>query len=52
VEWKIEIGNKKGVFDPPGSGVKKDIKDLGIVGIKKVSTAQVFIISGKERGRT
>ncbi len=46
MEWKVEIRNKKGIFDPLGSGIKKDIKDLGIVGIKKVTTAQVFIISG------
>jgi len=46
VEWKVEIRNKKGIFDPLGSGIKKDIKDLGIVAIKKVATAQVFIISG------
>ncbi|MBU1006830.1 MAG: phosphoribosylformylglycinamidine synthase subunit PurS, partial [Candidatus Omnitrophica bacterium] len=46
MEWKIEIKNRSGVFDPLGNGVKKDIKDLGIVGIKKVSTAQVFIVSG------
>jgi phosphoribosylformylglycinamidine synthase len=46
VEWKIEIRNKRGVFDPFGTGVKKDIEDLGIVGVKRVSTSQVFIISG------
>lgn len=47
MEWKIEIRNKRGVFDPLGSGIKKDIKDLGIVEVKKVTTAQVFIISGE-----
>jgi len=46
VEWKIEIHNKKGVFDPFGHGLKKDIEDLGITGVKKVLTSQVFIISG------
>ncbi|MFC1621355.1 phosphoribosylformylglycinamidine synthase subunit PurL [Candidatus Omnitrophota bacterium] len=46
MEWKIEIRNRKGVFDPLGSGIKKDIRDLGIVAVKKVATAQVFIISG------
>jgi len=46
VEWKIEVRNRKGVFDPLGSGVKKDIKDLGISGVKKVNVSQVFIISG------
>ena len=46
MEWKVEIRNKSGVFDPFGTGIKKDIEDLGIVGVKKVSTSQVFIISG------
>ena len=46
MEWKIEIRNKKGVFDPLGNGIKKDIHDLGIKGVKKVNVAQVFIISG------
>jgi phosphoribosylformylglycinamidine synthase len=46
VEWKIEIKNKKSVFDPSGNGIKKDILDLGIKGVKKVNVAQVFIISG------
>ncbi|MCX5693327.1 MAG: phosphoribosylformylglycinamidine synthase subunit PurL [Candidatus Omnitrophica bacterium] len=46
MEWKIEIRNKKGVFDPLGNGIKKDIQDLGIKGVKKVNVAQVFIISG------
>jgi len=46
VEWKIEVRNKKSIFDPFGNGVKKDISDLGIKGVKKVNVAQVFIISG------
>ena len=46
MEWKIEIRNKKGVFDPLGNGIKKDIQDLGIKGVKKVNVSQVFIISG------
>ncbi|MDP2911956.1 MAG: phosphoribosylformylglycinamidine synthase subunit PurL [Candidatus Omnitrophota bacterium] len=46
MEWKIEIRNRKGVFDPVGNGVKKDISDLGIRGVKKVNVSQVFIISG------
>ncbi|PIP67553.1 MAG: phosphoribosylformylglycinamidine synthase subunit PurL [Candidatus Omnitrophica bacterium CG22_combo_CG10-13_8_21_14_all_43_16] len=46
MEFKIEIKNKKGVFDPLGNGIKKNIKDLGISGVKKVNVSQVFIISG------
>jgi phosphoribosylformylglycinamidine synthase len=50
MEWKIEIKNRKGVFDPLGNRVKKDIKDLGISGVKKVNVSQVFIISGDITG--
>ncbi|MFC1667069.1 phosphoribosylformylglycinamidine synthase subunit PurS [Candidatus Omnitrophota bacterium] len=46
MEWKIEVRNKRRIFDPLGSGIKKDIKDLGIVGVKKISTAQVFNVCG------
>ncbi|MFH1478896.1 MAG: phosphoribosylformylglycinamidine synthase subunit PurL [Candidatus Omnitrophota bacterium] len=46
MEWKIEIYNKRGVFDPFGSGVKKDILDLGINSVKQVTQSRVFIISG------
>jgi phosphoribosylformylglycinamidine synthase II len=46
MEYKIEVKNRKGVFDPLGNGVKKLIQDLGIKGVTKVSVSQVFIISG------
>ncbi|MFA5388549.1 MAG: phosphoribosylformylglycinamidine synthase subunit PurL [Candidatus Omnitrophota bacterium] len=46
MEWKIEIKNRKGVFNPLGNGVKKDILDLGISSVKKVDVSHVFIISG------
>ncbi|MDP2922002.1 MAG: phosphoribosylformylglycinamidine synthase subunit PurL [Candidatus Omnitrophota bacterium] len=46
VEWKIEIRNRKGVFDPLGNGIKKNIKDLDISGVRHVNVSQVFIISG------
>lgn len=47
MEWKIEIRNKRGVFDPLASGFKKDIDDLGIDGVKRISQSQVFIVSGR-----
>jgi len=46
VEWKIEARNRKGVIDPLGKGIEKDIKDLGIAGVKKITHAQVFVVSG------
>jgi len=46
VEWKIEIKNKKGIFDPLGNALRKNIRDLDIDGVKKVSVSHIFIISG------
>jgi len=46
VEWKIEIRNRYGVFDPLGNGIRKNIRDLDINGAKRVNVSQVFIISG------
>ena len=46
MEYKIEIKNKKSIFDPLGNGIKKGIQDLGIKGVTKVNVSQVFIISG------
>ncbi len=44
--WKIEIKDKPGIFDAVGSGIKKDILDLGIKGVRSVSFIQVYIIDG------
>ncbi len=44
MEWKVEIRNKKGVFDPLGNGIKKNIRDLDISGVKKVNVSRVFVI--------
>lgn len=44
--WKIEVKDKPGVFDAVGEGVKKDILDLGIKGVRAVSFIQVYNIDG------
>jgi len=44
--YKIEIKDKPGIFDAVGEGIKKDILDLGINSIRKVSFIQVYIIEG------
>ena len=46
MNYKIEIFHKDGVFDAEGEKVKSDIRDLGISGIKKVKTEQLYIING------
>ena len=44
--WKVIVNNKPGIFDAVGEGVRKDIEDLGITGIKEVKVSQVYILEG------
>jgi len=44
--YKIEVKDKAGIFDAVGSGVKKDIFDLGIKNIRAVHFAQIYLIEG------
>ncbi len=44
--WKIEVFDQPGIFDAVGAGVEKDILDLGIDSVKKVSFIQVYHIEG------
>ncbi|MDP1852931.1 MAG: phosphoribosylformylglycinamidine synthase subunit PurL [Candidatus Omnitrophota bacterium] len=44
--WHIEVKEKRGIFDAVGEGVKKDIFDLGIKSVRKVSFIQVYSIEG------
>ncbi|MFA5059577.1 MAG: phosphoribosylformylglycinamidine synthase subunit PurL [Candidatus Omnitrophota bacterium] len=44
--WRVEIKDKKGIFDAIGDGTQKDILDLGIRSVKKVSFVQVYLIEG------
>jgi len=45
--YKIEVKDKKGIFDAVGSGVLKDIIDLGISGVTKVEFIQCYYLEGK-----
>lgn len=47
MKWLIEVSYKQGFFDALGNTVQKDIKDLGISGLKKVRTAQLYHIEGE-----
>ena len=47
MQWLIEVSYKPEFFDALGNTVKKDIEDLGIFGIKKVRTSQLYHIEGK-----
>jgi phosphoribosylformylglycinamidine synthase len=42
--WQITIKDKPGIFDAIGEGIKKDILDLGIKNVGKVSFLQTYII--------
>jgi len=44
--WRVEIKDKEGIFDALGAGIEKDILDLGISSVKKVSVIQVFLLEG------
>jgi len=44
--WHIELRDKAGIFDAVGSGIEKDIQDLGINSVEKVHFVQVYVIEG------
>ncbi len=44
--YKIEIREKRGIFDAVGAGIKKDIRDLGITGVAHVAFIQVYVLEG------
>ncbi len=46
MQYKIEVVDKPGIFDAIGQGVKKDILDLGIKGVKQVKFIQVYTLAG------
>ena len=44
--WRVEIKEKKGIFDAAGRSVQKDIQDLGIRSVKKVEVSFVYLLRG------
>ncbi|MFA5005739.1 MAG: phosphoribosylformylglycinamidine synthase subunit PurS, partial [Candidatus Omnitrophota bacterium] len=46
MQYKIEVVERPGIFDAVGSGVKKDILDLGIASVKDVDFMQVYTLGG------
>jgi len=44
--WRVEIKNQQGASDPIGDGIRKDIQDLGIKGIRHVDVDRIFNIEG------
>jgi phosphoribosylformylglycinamidine synthase len=45
--WIVEIGYKRGVTDPVGFLMKKEIEDLGIEGIEEVRSISTYVIDGE-----
>ncbi|MGD2278987.1 MAG: phosphoribosylformylglycinamidine synthase subunit PurL, partial [Candidatus Omnitrophota bacterium] len=43
---RIEVKDKKGVYDAVAEGLKRDIKDLGIKTVKDVEYIQVYALQG------
>ncbi|MDP2940922.1 MAG: phosphoribosylformylglycinamidine synthase subunit PurL [Candidatus Omnitrophota bacterium] len=46
MQYKIEIKDRAGIFDAVGCGIEKDIRGLGITGVKDVRFAQVYTLEG------
>ncbi len=44
--WRVEIKDKEHIFDALGEAVHKDIADLGIASIQKVSVTHVYTLEG------
>jgi len=44
--WRVEIKDKKSVFDAAGAAAQKDIQDLGISGVAGVEVVQVYNLDG------
>ncbi|MDD4980633.1 MAG: phosphoribosylformylglycinamidine synthase subunit PurL [Candidatus Omnitrophica bacterium] len=45
--WHIEVSDKPGIFDAVGSGIERDIRDLGINSVEEVRFVQVYAIEGR-----
>jgi len=43
---RVEVRDKKGIYDAVAEGLKKDIKDIGIRGVKDVEYIQVYTFRG------
>ncbi len=46
MQYKIEVVDKPGIFDAVGTGVTRDISDLGIDSVKEVKFIQVYTFDG------
>src|SRR3989338_7373165 len=44
--WRVEIKDQEHIFDAAGEGIHRDIADLGITSVTKVSVIQVFNLTG------
>jgi len=44
--WRVEIVNKKGIFDAYAEGIKKDIHDFDLDAVSDVRVVQVYSING------
>ncbi|MFH1847879.1 MAG: phosphoribosylformylglycinamidine synthase subunit PurL [Candidatus Omnitrophota bacterium] len=44
--FRVEVRNRAGMFDAVGEGIKKDVADLNIKGVEKVSVIDVYLLEG------
>jgi phosphoribosylformylglycinamidine synthase len=45
--WRIQIGERKGINDPLGTGICKDIVDLGFPSLERVRVFSVYTLEGE-----
>ncbi len=48
---RIEVRDRKGIFDAVAGGLKKDIRDLGVKGVKDIEYIRVYSVRGDFSGR-
>ncbi len=47
MNWRIEIRERPGLFDALGAQVLRDVRDLGVGGVRSVRTAAVYVLFGE-----
>ncbi len=47
MKWEVRVAYKRGVQDPEGETTLEALRMLGFKGVKRVSTAKLFVIEGE-----
>ena len=49
--WRVEVKDKQDVFNAAGEGILKDILDLGVTSVSRVTVIPVYLIEGNIKER-